>query len=292
MSPVAQRPFSIHIFLPDGTPDGVRVIEKDNWLGVGLVCPRARFQDAKSRPEFNKPGVYVLLGPSDESDLPKVYIGQGDTALPRLEQHFSKKDFWTSLILFVSQTDFLDKTRIEYLESRLCVLAGEAKRCVLDNKQTPQPPTLSEAAQAAVNGFLEEMLPIYPLLGVTAFERPQVMRLEVTRYVLRARGIEARGYEEGSGFVVLAGSQVAGDFVPSAANYLQTLRAALQERGVIADRGDGLRLAQDYTFDSPSTAAGVVVGRTVNGREMWRDEAGSTLKENQSRGADDGAATE
>jgi hypothetical protein len=47
-------------------------------------------------------------------------------------------------------------------------------------------------------------------------------------------------------------------------------------------------MAQDYTFDSPSTAAGVVVGRTVNGREMWRDEDGRTLKENQTAAVERG----
>jgi hypothetical protein len=44
---------------------------------------------------------------------------------------------------------------------------------------------------------------------------------------------------------------------------------------------DQLKLAQDYTFDSPSTAAGVLLGRSANGRIEWKDQTGKTLKDIQ-----------
>ena len=37
-------------------------------------------------------------------------------------------------------------------------------------------------------------------------------------------------------------------------------------------------MTQDYTFSSPSTASGVLLGRNSNGRVEWRDAAGATLK--------------
>ena len=63
MSESGPRPFSIRIFLPGGVPDGIRLIEKSNWTGCGLVCPRALLNEAKSRNEFTSTGVYVLVGP-------------------------------------------------------------------------------------------------------------------------------------------------------------------------------------------------------------------------------------
>jgi hypothetical protein len=278
----ARRGFSLRLFLPDGTPDGLRVAEKSNWTGRGVVCPRPRFKEAKARPEFDRTGVYVLLGPSEESELPTVYVGEGDPARPRLERHFADKDFWTTLVLFVSKDESLNKAHVQRLECRLHELARTANRCLLDNVQVPQPPSLSESDTAEVEGFLDEMLLVFPLLGVTVFERPAPTAAGAKRYFLKARGVEAEGYEDDTGFVVLAGSQVARDFVPSAHRYLQTLRAALQERGVIVTAGDELVVTQDYTFDSPSTAAGVLIGRSVNGRVEWKDYDGRTLKENQS----------
>ena len=112
------------------------------------------------------------------------------------------------------------------------------------------------------------------------FEKPQSRRAPEKK-LLQARGITAEGYEDAEGFVVLAGSQAARDAVPSAHRYLVTLRDSLKERGVIAADGDGFKLSQDYTFDSPSTAAGVLLGRSSNGRVEWKDAQGTTLKELQ-----------
>jgi hypothetical protein len=276
-----RRGFSIRIFLPDGTPDGLRLVEKSNWTGRGVVCPRSRFKEAKTRTEFDRTGVYLLVGPSEESELPTVYIGEGDPALDRLEQHFIKKDFWTSLVLFTSKDENMNKAHVQYLEARLVELARDANRCVLDNGNFPQRPSLSEPETAEMDGFLDEMLLIFPVLGLGVFERPEPARVTARRYYLRARGVEAQGYEAPNGFVVMAGSQLSTDFVPSASRYLQTLRVDLQTRQVVVTNGDGLKLAQDYTFDSPSTAAGVVIGRSVNGRDAWKDSDGRTLKENQ-----------
>lgn len=44
------KPYSIRIFLPGGDPDGLRLIEKSNWSGVGLVIPRVLFADARRHP--------------------------------------------------------------------------------------------------------------------------------------------------------------------------------------------------------------------------------------------------
>jgi hypothetical protein len=281
MTAPARRGFSLRLFLPDGIPDGLKIVEKSNWIGRGIVCPRPRFRDAKDRPEFDRTGVYVLVGPSEEGDLPTVYIGEGDPALPRLERHFAEKDFWTYLVLFVSKDENLNKAHVQYLEARLVERARAANRCRLENGNVPQLPSLSEADTAELDGFLDEVLLIFPVLGLSVFEQPQPARTTAKPYYLRARGVEAQGYEDAGGFVVLAGSQVARDSVPSAQSYLLTLREALRARGVIEANGDGLRLAQDYAFDSPSAAAGVLLGRSSNGREVWKDADGRTLKENQ-----------
>ena len=82
----------------------------------------------------------------------------------------------------------------------------------------------------------------------------------------------------------MSGSQLAKDFAPSEHRYLLTRRGALEERGVVAAAGDALRMAQDYAFDSPSTAAGVLLGRSANGRIEWRDAEGRTLKDVQATG--------
>jgi hypothetical protein len=206
MSMITKRP-SITIFLADGLPDGRREVEITGWIGQAVVCPRSRFPEAKANREFARSGVYVLRGPSEAGDLPTVYVGEGDPTRPRLEQHYREKDFWTSLIVFTSKNENLNKAHVQYLESRLVSLARTAKRCIVNNNNNPQLPALGVADRAAMEAFLEDMLLIYPLLGLTAFEVPVIgRRSDTTTLYLKAKGVVARGYDNDEGFVVLEGS--------------------------------------------------------------------------------------
>jgi hypothetical protein len=278
LSTKKRRGFSIRIFLPDGSPDGLRIVEKSNWTGSGVICPRPLLKEMKGRPEFSRTGVYVLAGPPSQSDMPQVYIGEGDPVLPRLEQHLAKKDFWTTMICFTSKDGNLNKAHVQYLEARLLEHARGAKRCELENGNVPQKPSLSEADTAEVEGFLDEMLLCFPVLGVSIFEKPEKFSNKTIKLVLTAKGIQAAGYESPQGFVVTSGSEAVVATAPSIHPYLIEIRQGLLRHGILQDAGGKFRLTQDYVFNSPSTAAGVLLGRSANGRVEWRTKDGRTLK--------------
>ncbi|BET68032.1 hypothetical protein ASA1KI_29500 [Opitutales bacterium ASA1] len=98
---------------------------------------------------------------------------------------------------------------------------------------------------------------------------------------IAAKGIKAEGSVVSEGFVVRAGSSAVFAEVPSCHAYIRELRAALASNGVLQRTPDGYVFTQDYTFASPSTAAGVVQGRSANGRVDWKTKSGRTLKEMQ-----------
>ncbi len=50
------------VFVADGDPEGVRLVDRMNWTGVGVVFPRERWQAARSRAELSRTGVYILVG--------------------------------------------------------------------------------------------------------------------------------------------------------------------------------------------------------------------------------------
>lgn len=277
-----RRGFSVRVFLPDGDPDGVKVVEKSNWTGTGLVIPRALFAKARLRPELDRAGVYILVGESDSGPLPLVYVGEGDPVRPRLEDHGRKRDFWTHAVIFTSKDQSLNKAHVQRLEARLVELATSAKRCVLDNGNVPKAPSLTEADTAEVEGFLDDVRLCLPTLGYPYFERPVSASTELGEALtVKARGIEARGVETPQGFVVYAGSQAAKTETDSMHAYLREIRAGLVRQGVLRDAGSHYELGQDYTFASPSTAAGVIVGRNMNGREAWTTPTGRSLKSTQ-----------
>jgi hypothetical protein len=236
---------------------------------------------AKYRVEFGKTGVYVLSGPGLEGALPRIYVGEGDPAKPRLEQHYGKKDFWTILFLFTSKDDYLNKAHIQYLEARLVVLAAEAKRCELDNANQPVLPSMSEVDIAEAEGFLNEMLVCFPVLGLSVFEKPEKQQDGHQILFLKGKGIEAKGYESPEGFVVVANSQAVVEAVPSIHRFMLDMRESLAKRGLFRQQNGLYHLTQDYVFDSPSTAAGVLLGRSANGRIEWKNATGRSLRELQ-----------
>ena len=42
-----QTPFSLRIFVADGDPDSLRIVDKSNWIGKALVFPRAVLNQMK-----------------------------------------------------------------------------------------------------------------------------------------------------------------------------------------------------------------------------------------------------
>ncbi len=124
---------------------------------------------------------------------------------------------------------------------------------------------------------------------MTPFEDPAALPSESPRLQLRARGIEAEGHEAGEGFLVHAGSRAALELVPSAPPGLGELRSRLVEQGVLEPDTEAYRFAETHLFSSPSTAAAVITGRAANGRTMWRDASGRTLKDLQAAALEEAA---
>lgn len=279
------KPVTIKIFLPDGSPDRLRMLERVGWVGLALDFPRSDWQLVRSRSEFGRPGVYVLRGPSD-SGVDRIYVGEADALMDRLNQHYGGKDFWTRACAFTSKDNSMNKAHVRYLESRLVQIAKESKRSVVENGNVPTAPALSEADRAEVESFLEEMLVIYPLVGITAFEKPSsVGTVDQLTLLLQAKGVHAKGREAPEGFVVEAGSTAVAKEVPSIHPYMAALRTQLIGSNVLVQSGAFLRLTTDWPFGSPSTAAGVLLGRSANGRIEWKDKSGKTLKEIQEAAA-------
>ena len=176
------EPYTIHIFVLEGDPDGVKIVVRQNWTGWCIAFPRAAWPRISKRSEFGTTGVYIIKGPGEGSgdDLPTVYVGQGEEIRSRLESHFINKDFWDWGYVFVSKGTALNRAHTTWLEFSLIGLAHSAGQCHLDNGTRPKEPRLSEWERADTQGFLREMLRILPLLGVRVFEKPSLLLVPQT----------------------------------------------------------------------------------------------------------------
>lgn len=277
-----RRPSSIRLYLAEGRPDGLRLVEKSNWTGLGVVCSRTDYVQVRRREEWSRPGVYLLSGPASQDALRDLlYIGEADDVRDRVDSHVKGKEFWTMVVAFTSKDDNLNKAHVRYLEARLLQLAAAADRVAVQNGTAPPLPRLSEADTADMEGYLDEMLVILPVLGVTAFQPLEALAPPGDRLRLVGRDAEATGTDTPEGFVVFEGSLARAATVPSLPAATRAHRDQLLAEGVLTPAGPHLRFAKTFLFNSPSTAAAVVLGRTANGRVEWKDETGATLKQRQ-----------
>ena len=145
--------YVLTILVTSGDPDGVRVVEKSNWSGRGVVFGRSDLGDAAAQ-GISSPGIYVLVGEDPDGPFDqRIYVGQGEEVGKRLAQHQrdESKDFWNNTVVFVSKDGGLNRAHIH----------REASAPTADSTSPANEPTvtlLSPSANAEAEGFLREML--------------------------------------------------------------------------------------------------------------------------------------
>ena len=282
---MGRRGFKIQIFVAEGHPEGLRLVEKSNWIGQSIVCPRGRYSQAKKRDEFSRSGVYLLVG-QDGDPLPKLYVGEAEEVKTRLDRHYADHDFWQQAIVFTTKGTPLNKAQVKYLEARLLELAKRYGRSKLQNTNRSRLPGLSEADQAEMEGYLDELLSLLPVLGVPFFERDEAPSKDGRVYHLEGRHCKATGFETNTGFTVLKGSlarEPALDSMKQRAPGYYLQRQELIKEGVLEKKTGHYRFTRDWLFGSPSAAATVCLGSSANGLTAWKDASGTTLKANRKK---------
>ncbi len=284
----SRRGQSLELYFINGKPDGMLTAEIFNWTGHVLLTPRIQITDALRRSEAKYTGVYLLFGDKDGTDL--AYIGEGEDMSHRIKSHEANKDWWSKAVLVTSQANSLNKAHIKYLESRLVEEARNIGRIELENGNTPARPSLKEAEEANMEGFLDYLLMVLPAIGIDAFKenrRPKLtetpngdLASPVFELVTKKHGIRARAIIEDGDFVVLEGSLARNHWSNTSkqSSYSQ-LYAELVQACIIKPVGDTLVFTQNFAFASPSAAGAVVNGRPTNGTIEWKiEKTGQTYK--------------
>lgn len=299
---------TIKIYLPNENVTGIRHAEIANWTGQAVACPRSRFHELRSWPEVQRPGIYFLFGLDDVSGEEAVYIGEAEVVLDRLTSHISSKDFWTEVITFTSKDDSLTKAHVRYLESRLIDKAKQANRYRITNVSASQLPSLPRSDRDATEEFLISVQVLLGVLGHKVLE-PLVANIAISppayntldpihavahvdmgnrqvpirpqsdlpAFRLQVGDLSAFAMRTDEGIVVLADSDAAQNSKPSLTSGQLAIRNALVESGVVVQSGSKYKFSKNHLFRSPSEAAAMIVGYSINGRECWRLPDGTTL---------------
>lgn len=275
---------SIELFFVDGDPEGMLTATIPfQWTGHVLVTGRTQLKDALKRDEASRPGVYLLLGETE--DGPLLYIGESDDIGKRIKNHDALKDWWSTAIFITSSGEQLNKAHIRYLESRLVEKAKLANKIPLHNGNNPGTSALSEAAEAHMEDFLNNIYLVLPALKFDCFiqNTREAKRLEPSHpdsggpiFVLNTpkHGLAARATIKDSHFIVEAGSKARMEWTSSTPKNISYGRLfdELVEQGILAIEGTNRVFTQNYAFNSPSAAAAIVNGRPASGPMEWKIE--------------------
>lgn len=272
---------TIQMCIFDGNPNGRIMCELSNWNGRVYKISRNDLSEFSERADAEYTGVYFLLG-KDEENNDTVYVGEAEKMLVRLKQHLKDKNYWNDCVVVISKDNILNKAHVKFLENKFYNLANDANRATLINSTVPTCSSISEFDEAMLLEFIENSRLLVNTLGYKVFDKIDVTELGQGKnkkdifYIKAARGADASGMLVADGFIVLKNSKIANDTTPSTQEYLIALREKLLSKGII---NKDYFFTADYLFSSPSLAAGVVMGRSANGRTEWKTSDNRMIKD-------------
>lgn len=249
------QPKLIQTYLPDGTLEGVRIIEISDSQVKAFVIPRLHLGNVKSRSELSQASLYFLV--SAEESL--CYIGETENFLHRMRDHDQKKQFWDVAVAIISTTNNLGKTDVRYLES-LAVERAQSGSMKTENKTVPVKNNIHEFNLHILQKIIDDTGLILTSLGYDILTRAE--QTEDTWYCT-AKKTNAKAQFRGDKFVILEGSVIDKSYAPSWA------QKSLAEREEIftkygRDLGDVVELTENVAMKSPNHAGGFATGHNVN----------------------------
>lgn len=274
-------PKTLQIFLPQGSPSGIRIAELTTRIVQAMACPRTELEALFKRPETGHIATYFLFGGSDEDSKPEAYIGQTEDLIARLKAHDAKKEFWHTVVFLISRTHSFTQAHIRWMEWKGIATATTAKRYNMANGNGGSEPFVTEAMRADLDEIFETGGILLEALGHPLF-RPLIERSPSgstgtgpEEWYLTGPEASARGSYSAEGFVVREGSYCRLGIVDSAKEtFVMSGRQRLLANGILVEQGGHLVFMEDCQFKSPSGAAMVVLGRTANGWLEWKNQQG------------------
>ena len=265
----------LEVIFHNGEPEGIRIYMRHLSTIKAFVVPRIFLNDAKTLTDIDNPGVYFLIN-DEAGSLSKIYIGQTQNGIARLDQHKVIKDFWNKAILFLADSEHFNLNILSGLEKFAIQKAIDANRYDMDNKAVPKY-KISEYDMPLIEEIYEE---IEFIMGVLGYR----MNDTSTKYVeapftTSRRGVIAKGAYTGDQFDLLAGSQIDMNKPVNIESYNSKRREYIKDKTIIQKDDGKYYLTKVLSFKSPSGASDFVLGGSTNGWVEWKDKDGQTLDE-------------
>lgn len=223
--------------------------------------------------------MYFLFGEKNDEAKPLAYIGEAENCFDRLIQHNKQKEFWNTAIVITSKTSSFTKAHGKYLEWYCLAITKEVGRYTL-SQIMPSKPYVSEPMEADLLDNFDAIKILLSTLGHPILEEIPQPTLSRNLVYCKRKGAFAEGEYTNEGFIVFKGSRARTSVSDTTkGEWILNLREQLRQSNVLVIEGEHLVFTSDYIFNSPSTAATIVIGSPANGWVEWKDKNSKTLDE-------------
>ena len=299
---------TIQIYLPTGNPRGLRVAEMTTRTVRLIEVPRIHISDFLNMPDAKQVGLYFLIGDTDSTDKPLLYIGQTGDLTQRLKSHNNGKDFWTRVFVMLSTNNTITQTHALYMEHKAIQIATDVGRYDLQNGNNGSKPHTPAPLQADCEELFHTLDILLSTLGQPVFESigihtaidnavevtPQDIQQLVPSenisavttdhqpmlFYCKAKDCDAQGYYDDDGFVLLKGSLIRKHNAPSLAQTAISKKSDMLVHDKLVEHNKvSYRLTENQLFKTPSGASQTVTGRPTNGWVEWKNDSGKTLSD-------------
>lgn len=250
-------------------PGNLKVIQDPVSQIVAYSFTRDELAFVEKEKHSKNSCVYFLIDYSGDND--SIYVGQSSNGVERIKSHQKHKAFWTRCILFTTDNNSFNRNYIDYLEYFFIRKFIDNSELIISNTdKRVNEPTVSLNVKTIAHQFAEQ---IEFLLASEGLNINPISVKETIDKVYEAQStFDARIFFDGQKFILLSGSEVNRPkettknwkdgkhykrFNQLIDQYIEDGKLQLSNGKIVA--------ITDIPFDSPSTAANVVSGRSENG---------------------------
>jgi len=271
--------------------------------GLGLNFGLNKEQNDDISKEINErtenvDGIYILLGEDVDNEKDGIaYIGETGDFKRRMMQYFtsrprdktdynediiSTKEFCSEIFFFSRRGKLggagLGESLRKAIEARIIQKAADSDHYNVINTAMKYNGKLNLSEKDILYGFFNRIKIILEHLGISLFKEKIKVKVEDTKnyFICIERNTNAKMYKGDTGFVVLKGSIIAkvnANHLERKYGLIYKKRNKLMEREILKpyDNDENfVELIQDQEFNSSSSAAIFVLGRSANGYTVWK----------------------
>lgn len=304
---------TIQIYLPKGDPRGIRSAEMTTRTVRLIEIPRIHIDDFFAMQDANQVGLYFLIGETESTDKPLLYIGQTGDLRRRLNQH-DDKDFWTRAFVMLSTNNSMTQTHALYMEHKAISAATAIGRYEIKNGNTGNRPHTPNPLKDDCEELFYTLDVLLSTLGQPVFEPFNAYKIETNSitnitnnfdndidsntkdlisnlnqndenipmvFSCNVKGGTAKGcYLSDDSFLMLAGSFIRKEIKPTMDKNVDEIRKQMIDQNKLASYDNVFyKLVEDYLFTSLNIASQIVTGRGTSGLDMWKNEKGKSFRE-------------